>query len=103
MHFDYGDDNNSRGDFNLNLNSNGFHVIMLTPIDIHTSQDVIDYVLNGYVVICNLINNDKNQRIVDYISGGVYALGGRIEPMPVKTSFVCTPKSVVFTTPDNFL
>ena len=45
-------------------------------------------------VICNLTNTDKNQRVVDYISGGVYALGGRVEPTPVKTTFVCTPKSV---------
>ena len=69
-------------------------VIMLTPFDIRTSQIVCDHIREGHIVICNLTNTDKNQRVVDYISGGVYALGGRVEPTPVKTTFVCTPKSV---------
>ena len=69
-------------------------VIMLTPYDIRTSQVVCDHIRDGHIVICNLTNTDKNQRVVDYISGGVYALGGRVEPTPVKTTFVCTPKSV---------
>ena len=69
-------------------------VIMLTPYDIRTSQIVCDHIREGHIVICNLTNTDKNQRVVDYISGGVYALGGRVEPTPVKTTFVCTPKSV---------
>ncbi len=69
-------------------------VIMLTPYDIRTSQIVCDHIREGHIVNCNLTNTDKNQRVVDYISGGVYALGGRVEPTPVKTTFVCTPKSV---------
>ena len=69
-------------------------VIMLTPDDIRTSQVVCDHIRDGHIVICNLTNTDKNQRVVDYISGGVYALGGRVEPTPVQTTFVCTPKSV---------
>ena len=69
-------------------------VIMLTPYDIRTSQIVCDHIREGHIVICNLTNTEKNQRVVDYISGGVYALGGRVEPTPVKTTFVCTPKSV---------
>jgi FtsZ-interacting cell division protein YlmF len=69
-------------------------VVMLSPYDIRTSQIVCDHIREGHIVICNLTNTDKNQRVVDYISGGVYALGGRVEPTPVKTTFVCTPKSV---------
>lgn len=69
-------------------------VVMLTPYDIRTAQLVCDYVHEGCIVICNLTNTDKNQRVVDYISGGIYAIGGRIEPTPVKTTFICTPKSV---------
>ena len=68
-------------------------VIMLTPYDIRTSQIVIDHIREGHIVVCNLTNTDKNQRVVDYISGGVYGLGGRVEPTPVKTTFICTPKS----------
>ena len=69
-------------------------VIMLTPYDIRTSQIVCDHIREGHIVICNLTGSSNNQRIVDYISGAVYALDGKIEPTSVKTTFVCTPKSV---------
>ena len=69
-------------------------VIMLTPYDIRTSQIVCDHIREGHIVICNLTPNANNQRVVDYISGAVFALDGKIEPTPVKTTFVCTPKSV---------
>ena len=69
-------------------------VIMLTPYDIRTSQIVCDHIREGHIVICNLTPNGNNQRVVDYISGAVFALDGKIEPTPVKTTFVCTPKNV---------
>ena len=69
-------------------------VVMLSPFDIKTSQVVVDHIRDGHIVICNLTPCDSNQRVVDYISGGVYAFGGRIEPTPVKTTFVCTPANV---------
>ena len=69
-------------------------VIMLTPYDIRTSQIVCDHIKQGHIVICNLTSSANNQRVVDYISGSVYALDGKIEPTPVKTTFVCTPKNV---------
>ncbi len=69
-------------------------VVMLTPYDIRTSQIVCDHIREGHIVICNLTPNAVNQRVVDYISGCVYALDGKVEPTPVKTTFVCTPKNV---------
>ena len=69
-------------------------VVMLSPSDIRTSQIVCDHIREGHIVICNLTGSSNNQRIVDYISGAVYALDGKIEPTSVKTTFVCTPKSV---------
>ena len=69
-------------------------VVMLSPYDIRTSQIVCDHIREGHIVICNLTPNANNQRVVDYISGAVYSLDGKIEPTPVKTTFVCTPKAV---------
>lgn len=69
-------------------------VVMLSPYDIRTSQIVCDHIKEGHIVICNLTSSANNQRVVDYVSGGVYALEGKIEPTPVKTTFVCTPKAV---------
>ncbi len=69
-------------------------VVMLSPYDIRTSQIVCDHIREGHIVICNLTPNANNQRVVDYISGAVYALDGKIEPTPVKTTFVCTPRLV---------
>ena len=69
-------------------------VVMLSPYDIRTSQIVCDHLRAGHIVICNLTPNANNQRVVDYISGAVYAVDGKIEPTPVKTTFVCTPAQV---------
>ena len=69
-------------------------VVMLSPYDIRTSQIVCEHIREGHIVICNLTPNANNQRVVDYISGAVFALDGKIEPTPVKTTFVCTPKAV---------
>ena len=69
-------------------------IILFTPYDIYTSQIVCDFVREGYIVICNLTNTDKNQRVVDYISGGVYSLGGKVVPTLEKTTFICTPATV---------
>ncbi|MBO7424318.1 MAG: cell division protein SepF [Clostridiales bacterium] len=69
-------------------------VVMLSPYDIRTSQIVCDHIREGHIVICNLTASSNNQRVVDYISGGVYAFDGKIEPTAVKTTFVCTPKNV---------
>lgn len=69
-------------------------VIMLSPYDIRTSQVVAEHIRQGHIVICNLTSCTMNQRIVDYISGAVFALDGKIEPTPIKTTFVCTPKNV---------
>ena len=69
-------------------------VIMLSPFDIKSSQNVADHIREGHIVICNLTAASNNQRVVDYISGAVYAFSGGIEPTAVKTTFVCTPKNV---------
>lgn len=69
-------------------------VVMYSPYDIRTSQVVVDHIRNGNIVICNLTASSNNQRVVDYISGGIYAFDGQIEPTAVKTTFVCTPKNV---------
>lgn len=76
-------------------------VVMLSPYDIRTSQIVCDHIRQGHIVICNLTASSNNQRVVDYISGGVYAFDGRIEPTAVKTTFVCTPKNVNLYVEDN--
>ena len=69
-------------------------VVMLSPYDIRTSQLVCEHIRNGHIVICNLTPSANNQRVVDYISGAVYTLQGRIEPTGIKTTFVCTPYNV---------
>lgn len=69
-------------------------VVMLSPYDIRTSQLVCEHIRNGHIVICNLTPSANNQRVVDYISGAVYTLQGRIEPTGIKTTFVCTPHNV---------
>lgn len=102
MRFDYGDSNYNSDDSDKTEYVNNPKVIMYTPYDIRSSQIVCDYVSQGNIVVCNLTTSENNQRVVDYISGGVYALGGRVEPTPVKTSFICVPKNVSLIVNDKY-
>lgn len=80
-------------------------VVMLNAYDIRTSQIVCDHIRQGHIVICSLTTKNtvneseaqrlhRMQRVVDFISGSVYALDGTVKPTKVNTIFLCTPNNI---------
>ncbi|KAB7669249.1 cell division protein SepF [Bacillus sp. B1-b2] len=59
------------------------------------SQDVADQIKNRRAVVVNLqrIEKDQGLRIIDFLSGTVYALGGDIQKIG-SDIFLCTPDNV---------
>ncbi|MCP1190362.1 cell division protein SepF [Priestia flexa] len=59
------------------------------------AQDITDHLKNRKVVVVNLqrIQRDQAVRIVDFLSGTVYALGGDIQKIGTDI-FLCTPDNV---------
>ncbi len=70
-------------------------VVLVEPRVYAEAQDVADHLKNRKAVVVNLqrIHHDQARRIVDFLSGTVYALGGDIQKIGMDI-FLCTPDNV---------
>jgi cell division inhibitor SepF len=70
-------------------------VILIEPRSYSEAQDIADYLVNRKSVVINLqrVQHDQAKRIVDFLSGTVYAIGGDIQKLGTGT-FLCTPENV---------
>ena len=66
----------------VNIHSSAqFKVVIMQPENFDDAQDICDHLKNKKPVIVNLeeIEKESAQRIVDFLSGSVYALDGQIQ------------------------
>ena len=70
-------------------------MILIEPRVYAEAQDVADHLVNRRAVLVNLqrIQHDQGVRIVDFLSGTVYAIGGDIQKVG-NDIFLCTPDNV---------
>lgn len=70
-------------------------VVLLEPRTYSEAQGIADHLKGRRAVVINLqrMSTDQALRIVDFLSGTVYAIGGDIQKLGPKT-FICTPDSV---------
>ncbi|WP_100330838.1 cell division protein SepF [Bacillus xiapuensis] len=70
-------------------------VILIEPRVFAEAQEIADHLKSRRAVIVNLqrIQHDQAKRIVDFLSGTVYAIGGEIQQLGQKI-FLCTPDNV---------
>lgn len=70
-------------------------VILLEPRAYGDAQEVADHLNNKRAVVVNLqrIQRDQGKRIVDFLSGTVYAINGDIQKVGTDI-FLCTPSNV---------
>jgi cell division inhibitor SepF len=70
-------------------------VILYEPKSYSEVQEIADNLLNKRAIVINLQKVDRHQakRIVDFLSGTVYAIKGDIQKLGVST-FLCTPDNV---------
>lgn len=70
-------------------------VILYEPKSYDEVQEIADNLLNNRSVVINLHQVDSAQakRIVDFLSGTVYAVKGDIQKLGIST-FLCTPENV---------
>jgi len=73
-------------------------VILYEPKSYNEVQEIADNLLNKRSVVINLQQVDRTQgkRIIDFLSGTVYAVKGDIQKLGVST-FLCTPENVEVT------
>lgn len=77
-----------------NTNNSG-KMILLEPRAYSESQQIADHLKKKNTVVVNMkrVTPDQAKRIVDFLSGTVYALGGDLQKIGGGI-FLCTPKNV---------
>ena len=70
-------------------------VVLCEPRTYDEAQEIADNIVNRRAVVINLqrVDNTQKKRIVDFLSGTVYAIKGDIQKLGAET-FLCTPDNV---------
>lgn len=78
-----------------NIAGNGNKMVLLEPRAYSESQQIADHLKCRNSVVVNLkrVTPDQGKRIVDFLSGTVYAIGGDLQKLGTGI-FLCTPKNI---------
>lgn len=73
----------------------GLEVCIMKPSSFEDSQDICDMLLTGRAVIVNLegFDADDAQRIMDFISGAVYSISGKLRQIS-RYIFIFSPDNI---------
>ena len=74
---------------------NGNKMILLEPRAYSESQQIADHLKNRNSVVVNLkrVTSAQAKRIIDFLSGCVYSIGGKMQSIGIGI-YLCTPKNV---------
>lgn len=75
--------------------SEGSKMILLEPRAYSESQQIADYLKKRNTVVVNLkrVTPDQGKRIIDFVSGCLYAIGGSMQKLG-DGIFLCAPKNI---------
>ena len=78
-----------------NVSETGGKMILLEPRAYSESQQIADHLKDRNAVVVNLkrVTPDQGKRIVDFLSGTLYAIGGDLQKLGGGI-FLCTPNNV---------
>ena len=73
----------------------GSKMILLEPRAYSESQQIADYLKKRNSVVVNLkrVTSDQAKRIIDFLSGTLYAIGGDLQKIG-EGIYLCTPKNI---------
>ncbi|MBQ8535071.1 MAG: cell division protein SepF [Bacilli bacterium] len=85
----------SREEFHEQNGIAGSKMMLLEPRAYSESQQIADYLKNRCAVVVNLkrVTPDQAKRIVDFLYGTIYAIGGSLQKLGGGI-FLCTPNNV---------
>ncbi len=79
----------------IRTTSRGLEVCIMKPSSFEDSQDICDMLLTDRATVVNLegFDSDEAQRIMDFISGCIYAINGKLHQIS-KYIFIFSPDSI---------
>ena len=77
------------------VDGDGSKLILLEPRAYSESQQIADHLKNRHTVVVNLkrVTGDQAKRIIDFLSGTIYAIGGDLQKIGGGI-FLCTPNNI---------
>ena len=103
--FDVGDNNKNAVEDNFYAVSNkqlkeeesknGSKMILVEPRAYSESQQIADYLKSRNTVVVNLkrVTSDQAKRLIDFLTGCIYAIGGSLQKLG-NGIYLCTPNNV---------
>ena len=78
----------------MNANKDS-HLVLFEPRSFGETQDIANYLKSKKATVVNLhrLQKDQAKRVVDFLSGVIYAIEGDIQRIGPKI-FLCTPKNI---------
>lgn len=85
----------SKEDYHEENGVAGSRMMLLEPRAYSEGQQIVDYLKARNAVVVNLkrVTPDQAKRIVDFLYGAIYAIGGKFQKLGGGI-FLCTPKNV---------
>lgn len=82
-------------DLNGQKSASGAKMVLVEPRAYSESQQIADHLKRRNSVVVNLkrVTNDQARRIIDFLSGTLYAIGGELQRLG-NGIYLCTPKNV---------
>lgn len=73
----------------------GSKMILVEPRAYSESQQIADYLKNRNTVVVNLkrVTSDQAKRLIDFLTGTIYAIGGDLQKLG-NGIYLCTPNNV---------
>ena len=80
---------------NMTMTGGTGKMILLEPRAFSESQQIADHLKKRNTVVVNMkrVTSEQAKRIIDFLSGTVYAIGGYLQKIGVGI-FLCTPKNI---------
>ncbi len=75
--------------------NSGSKMILVEPRAYSESQQIADYLKNRNTVVVNLkrVTSDQAKRLIDFLTGTIYAIGGNLQKLG-NGIYLCTPNNV---------
>ena len=85
----------SKEEYHVQNGMAGSKMMLLEPRAYSESQQIADYLKNRNAVVVNLkrVTPDQAKRIVDFLSGTLYAINGGLQKLGTGI-FLCTPNNI---------
>ncbi|MEE1356908.1 MAG: cell division protein SepF [Clostridia bacterium] len=87
---------------NMNISGSAIELKVVKPESYKNASQIADHLLNGRTVVLNLENTNKEtaRRLIDFLTGAAYAIGGDIKKVSNNT-YVITPGDSVAVSGDQ--